>query len=197
MCLFIESIKLSDGKFFRLNYHQARLVSVFERFFKNYKPLNLSDILEKQDFPKNGLYKCRIVYDHQIRLLEFVPYTRREIKSLKLVETSIHTDGFKSENRAQIDTAFSQRGNCDDIIMLNNGFLSDASYSNIALWNGEKWFTPALPLIYGTQRAALLDAGKIIEKQIRKEDLQQFQRIRLFNAMVEFGETELEVIDNQ
>jgi 4-amino-4-deoxychorismate lyase len=85
------------------------------------------------------------------------------------------------------------RGNYDDIIMLNNGLLSDAWYSNIALWDGINWCTPTLPIIYGTQRAALLQSAKIIEKDISKEDLCIYSRIRLFNAMIEFGEIELDI----
>jgi 4-amino-4-deoxychorismate lyase len=192
MSRFIESIKLLDGQFYRLPFHQARVNGVFECFFPNTQPFDLELLLKSENFPKKGTYKCRIVFDSNIQLIEFVPYSRREIKSLKLVETQIEPTAYKSEQREKINEAYNQRANCDDIIMLNYGYLSDASYWNIALWDGKNWCTPTRPIIYGTQRAALLQSGKIIEKNILKENLLNYKRIRLFNAMVEFGEIELD-----
>lgn len=191
MSRFIESIKLLDGQFYRLPFHQDRVNGVFECFFPNIKPFDLVELLKNKNFPNKGIYKCRIVFESDIQLIEFVPYTRRDIKSLKLVETQIEPSTYKSEEREKINKAYNQRANCDDIIMLNHGYLSDASYWNIALWNGQNWYTPTRPIIYGTQRAALLHSGEIIEKNISKEDLLNYKYIRLFNAMIEFGEIEL------
>lgn len=193
MYRFIESIKLVDGQFYRLPFHQARIASVFEQFFTTEKQFDLSTILANENFPQKGIFKCRIVFDSQIQLIEFLPYSRREIKKLKLVETQIESMQFKSENREKLNEAYSKRGDCDDIIMLNYGLLSDASYANIALWDGKNWCTPTQPIIYGTQRAALLESGKIIEKNIRTADLNNYKRIRLFNAMIEFGVIELNI----
>ncbi len=195
MCQFIESIKLFDGQFYRLPFHQARVDSIFKRFFPTSNGFQLVQILGDKNFPEKGLFKCRIVFNQSIQLVDFVPYTKRKICTLKLVETQIEPTNYKSENREQITAAFAQKGNCDDILMLNNGFLSDASYYNTALWNGENWYTPHVPIIYGTQRAYLLQIGKIVEREIRKEDISSYKTIRLFNAMVEFGEIELDVKD--
>jgi 4-amino-4-deoxychorismate lyase len=193
MCQLIESIKLVDGIFFRLPLHQARVNMAFNDLFPTFRAINLTELLSKQEVPIKGNYKCRIVFDHTPQLIEFVPYTMREVKSLQLVETQIEPKHYKLENRDTLNHAFAMRGNCDDIIMLNNGLLSDAWYSNIALWDGINWCTPTLPIIYGTQRAALLQSAKVIEKDISKEDLCIYSRIRLFNAMIEFGEIELDI----
>jgi len=193
MCQFIESIKLLDGQFYRLPFHQVRVDGVFEHFFPSKKAFDLVKILTAENFPQIGLFKCRIVFNQSIQLIEFVPYTSRKIRSLQLIETQIEPTNFKSVKREDINMAFAQKGICDDVLMLNNGFLSDASYYNIALWNGEKWCTPRIPVIYGTQRSSLLNLGKIVEKEIRKEDISFYKTIRLFNAMVEFGEIELDV----
>ncbi len=193
MSRFIESIKVADGRFFRLPYHQARISAVFKQVFPGEKSFSLSEILQNTDYPHEGIFKCRIVFDKAIQTIEFAPYSRREIKSLKLVEAQIEPANYKAEERSKINDAFAQRGDCDDVIMLNNEFLSDTSYANIALWNGENWYTPTLPVIYGTQRAALLDAGELLEKQIHKKDLHHYKRIRIFNAMIEFGEIELDI----
>lgn len=192
MSRFIESIKLQDGQFYRLPFHQARVAEVFKTFFPNNKQIKLLELLESENIPLKGIFKCRVVFDSKIQLIEFVPYTPPKINSLMLVDTHIEPTRYKSENREKINKAFSKKQNCDDIIMLNNGCFSDASYMNIALWNGENWCTPAQPIIYGTQRAALLKSGKIIEENITKENFPAFKSIRLFNAMIEFGEIELD-----
>jgi len=48
-------------------------------------------------------------------------------------------------------------------------------------------------LIYGVNRANLLEEGKIFEKDIKLSDLQNYSAIRLFNALIEFGEIELNI----
>jgi 4-amino-4-deoxychorismate lyase len=45
----------------------------------------------------------------------------------------------------------------------------------------------------GTSRAALIADGQIVESDIRVMDLMNFKRIRLFNAMIAFGQLELDV----
>ena len=52
---------------------------------------------------------------------------------------------------------------------------------------------PTKPLIYGVNRAQLIDENKIIEKDIKPSDIKNFRSIRLFNAMIEFGEIELTI----
>ena len=195
MCRFIESIQLSDGKLHRLELHQARVNCVFADHFPNKIPFNLNELFCQQDLPQKGLYKCRIVFDNQIHTVEILPYSRREIRSLKLVDADIDSHPYKPEDRSKLNEAYTKRGDCDDILIVKNGYLTDSWYANIALWNGESWFTPAKPLIYGVQRAALLEVGKIKEKDILATELNEYQSICLFNAMIEFGELELSVND--
>ena len=55
------------------------------------------------------------------------------------------------------------------------------------------WYTPEAPLLKGTKRQQLLDQGMIYLDDIKYRDLQDFGSIRLFNAMIEFGEIEIPV----
>lgn len=54
------------------------------------------------------------------------------------------------------------------------------------------WLTPKHPLLLGTKRAYLLDKDIIKEADITVDDLMKAKKIRLFNAMIEFGEREVE-----
>jgi 4-amino-4-deoxychorismate lyase len=193
MSLFVESIKLKDGVFSRLKLHQERVNKAFDTNFPDEEPISIFEILNQYAIPQNGIYKCRIVYDADVRLVEIVPYVRREIKSLKLVVTNIETRTFKPENRTLYNEAFAQRGDCDDVLLVRNGLLTDTSYCNVALYDGENWFTPRVPLLYGVDRADLLASGKLIEKDIEVSELKDYTQIALFNAMIEFGELVLEI----
>ena len=193
MSLLFESIKLQDGQFVRLSYHQERVNKAFAALFPDDEPISLFDALSRHILPANGVCKCRVVYDDIVQSVEFTPYVRREIRSLKLVETTVESCEYKLEERSAFKTAFDQRGDCDDVILVKNGLLSDTSYSNIALFDGQEWHTPRVPLLYGTNRAQLLADGEIVEKDIAVADLKKYSQIALFNAMVEFGEVGLDV----
>lgn len=192
MYRFIESIQLNQGQFKRLDFHQARMNEVRKLFFPSKDSINLTGYLNNTDFPCDGLLKCRIVYDSEIRLVEFIPYSKREIHTLKLVNSDIESYPYKPENRTGYNLAFEQRANCDDVIIVRNGLLTDSSYCNIALFDGNCWVTPRTPLIHGVNRAELLVNKKIQEKDISVDDLKNYTQIALFNAMIEFGEIILE-----
>ena len=92
-----------------------------------------------------------------------------------------------------MNAAFASRGDCDDVLLLKNGYLTDTSFANIALFDGVNWYTPRIPLIYGVNRTQLIEHGILIEKDITSCDLVNFIRVSLFNAMNEFGSIELDI----
>ena len=189
----IESIKLQNGVFQRLKLHQERVNKAFEICFPDEKPFKLTEILCSETYPQEGTFKCRIVFDESQQEIEILPYNRREIKSLKLVDIQLETTEFKPENRTEIYAAFSKRDNCDDVLLIRNGFITDTSYCNVALFDGVGWFTPKFPLIYGVNRLELIQSGKIIEKEIPVLELINYKQIALFNAMIEFGEILMDI----
>lgn len=86
-----------------------------------------------------------------------------------------------------------QKGNCDEIIIVKHGLLTDTSFTNLAIYDGNHWITPKRPLLLGTKRAALLDKGIIQEADITLNDLRNAVKVSLFNAMIEFGEREVPI----
>jgi len=188
MCQFIESIKLMDGKLFRLELHQQRMNLIFDSFYPFEPKIDLSQLLHSENFPLEGFYKCRIVFDTKHRSIEFLPYKIPEINTLKIVEIDLPAVFYKSADREKINEAYKLRANCDDILMIRNNLITDSSYCNIAVFDGEKWLSPKTPLIYGVQRMELLRKQKISEKDIRIDSIYSYQSICLFNAMIEFGE---------
>jgi 4-amino-4-deoxychorismate lyase len=193
MCRFFESIKIKDGVVYRLKLHQERVNNAFAAGYPDEDILSLFEIINQSVIPQSGIYKCRIVYDSDLISFEIAPYVRREIKSLRMVDTDMESYLYKQEDRTLFNEAFAKRGECDDVLLVKNGLLTDTSYSNIALYDGTNWFTPRIPLLYGVNRAELLESGKLIEKDIAATELKNYKQIALFNAMIEFGELILPV----
>ncbi len=192
-CLFLETIHLEGGFFSALSYHQERMDRTRNHFFKHCEPLSLPLALMKSGaIPPKGCYKVRVIYGENIESIEFIPYEKRDINSLRLIESQIEYD-YKYERRAELNTLFQQKKKCDDILICKDGFITDTSIANVALLQDGIWYTPAEPLLQGTKRSALLHHGLIQEHSIHRDDLAQYSAIRIFNAMIEFGEIELPI----
>lgn len=192
-CRFLESIKLEDGFFSALSYHQARMDETRQHFYPEAPAISLPLALMKQSkIPPKGLYKARVLYSESIEEIEFVPYKPREIATLKLIEAECDY-AFKYEKRPVLNTLFQQKGKCDDILITQNGYLTDTTIANIALLKDGIWYTPEKPLLKGTKRAALLHHQLITEASLHQDQLGEFEAVRLFNAMIEFGEIELPI----
>lgn len=193
MSRLIESIKLESGRFLRLHYHQARIDRSLADLFQLKNAINLTTEIEKQAYPKTGLFKCRIVYAKQIESIEFLPYEPKKIESLKVVYDHAIDYSYKYQDRAAIDSLFNQRQFCDDVLIVKNGFVTDSSFSNIIFFDGYKWITPNTPLLKGTMRQFLIDTAEIKEQPVSVQDIPSFKSFRLINSMLGFDGPEIEV----
>lgn len=193
MSLLIESIYLKDGEFRNLKYHQARMESSSRELFGVSNKWTLENKLQSSEYPETGLYKVRVIYDTEVRQIEFVPYLPKPVQSLKRVSSDTINYGHKFENRQALNELYQQRGNCDDIIIVRSGFVTDASYANLIFRKGEEWFTPATFLLAGTMRAYLLDSHQIKSTEIRVEDVVKYESCKLINAMLGMDAPEIPV----
>jgi 4-amino-4-deoxychorismate lyase len=139
------------------------------------------------------LYKCRLVYDNTMCQVTFTPYSIKPVTRLKIIYSNAIEYAHKYEDRTSLTEAFAQRGDCDDIIIIKNDFITDSYYANLILLDGSTWYTPSQPLLKGTYRQYLLDHGKIKEAAIHVEDVLAFSHIRLINALLRFDGPELSV----
>lgn len=188
MYQLFETIKCKDGLLFNPEFHQARFEKAQNEYFGISLHINLIEEIEIPDFAKTGLFRCRVTYSKQIDKIEFIPHQYREIKSLKLVEDNEIDYSFKYADRKNLQRLFELRENCDDIIIVKNGYITDSFAANIVLFDGNKWLTPDTPLLPGTQRARLLKEEIIFEEKIKVNDLWNFEKIGLINALNNFQE---------
>lgn len=189
--IFLETIRLENGKFNALPHHQARMDKTRSyHFWEASSSLSLADALSQTEIPTEGCYRTRIVYGEAIEQIEYIPYQKRIISCLKLVEAEIDY-AFKYADRTHLNRLFEERGDCDDVLITQKGYLADTSIANIALLKNGIWWTPVTPLLKGTRRATLLEQNMINEAEIHHNRLAEFTHIRLFNALLAFGEIEL------
>lgn len=193
MSLLIESIRLHDGQFHNLFYHEQRMARALRSLFRKNEPVHLEEFLFNAPFPTDGLYKCRVVYDAQSMRKEFVSYEARKIRTVKIVEDDNISYPFKYADRDAINRLFAQRGTCDDVLIVRQGKVTDCSYSNIVFRRGNAWVTPSMPLLEGTMRQQLIDQNKIEAREIEKSDIRSFASFKLINAMLRFDGPEIDV----
>ena len=195
MSLLVESLKLKNGVVQNLEYHQMRMNRAMNELFSDAEKIDLAKAIR---VPKNcisGVFKVRVLYGSSIGKIEIEPYVFRTITSLKVVCHESVDYHLKYTDRQIIQQLFAQRENCDDIIIVKNGFATDSFAANLLFFDGKSWFTPNTPLLKGTKRQLLLDRGIISEKEIREDDISGFQKVGLINAMIDFEEMPIVLVE--
>lgn len=192
MCRFIETICINDGVIENLSAHNGRMNNTIRvHYGSSVMPVFLGDFITAEGC--KGRTRCRVEYTSAVEKVEYFPYSIREVKSLQLVNDDTAEYSFKYADRSVLDRNFALRGNADDVVIVRSGMLTDTSIANIALYKEGKWFTPKYPLLKGTRRAGLLAEGIIEEDIIMADSLHKYEKIRLFNAMISFGEVEMDI----
>lgn len=178
---FIESLKLVGERFSNIELHQQRIDLTSKMFSINSK-IELKDI-SIPNFNDDLVRKCRIIYSKDDFSVSFSEYKQRKIENLKVVFDDTIDYSYKFENRDRLNSLFEDRGGCSDIIIVKNGCLTDTSFSNIVLFDGDKYFTPSSFLLNGTMRQKLIRDKIIFEKEIKLEDIHSFKKLYLINAL--------------
>lgn len=189
MFRFFESILLKDGQMPLINFHAERLNVTMEVHFEEFAKIDLSKIIIIPCDCKSGIYKVKVTYGRFIESIEFQEYELKPHRKVKIIEDNNIDYRYKSVERTSLNSFLIENPDFDDVIFIKNGLLTDASYSNIALFDGKNWFTPESCLLEGVKRRSLLESGKIKKKEIRVNDLHDFSKIAFINAMRDFEMT--------
>ena len=180
--MFIETIKILDGKVYNIEWHNRRFNQTRLDIFGLDNSINLIKYINP---PPIGLFRCRIVYDIDIISIEYIPYSPKINKSFKIVQSNIEYK-YKYSNRDELNSLKDSANGYDDIIIEKNGLLTDTTIANIAFFDGSEWITPKTPLLRGTIREKLVNRGFLIPKDINSDDLKHFSNFALMNAMIGF-----------
>ena len=180
---FFESLCVLDGLLLHGEWHRLRFQKAYQNFFGHPPAF---DLLYPIDLPQKfcqGIVKLKISYNESSRKLNFQHYQMQQIQSLRLIPTDDLDYAYKFSAREKLDALFALREDCDDVLIVRKGWITDSSYANLVFFDGKEWWTPEEPLLEGTCRARLLADGSIKTTTLQVEDLKNFQGLKLINAM--------------
>lgn len=186
-----ETIRYYNGIAENLSFHQERVNHTLQTLKAKHLIQLQNCIYAAATLPpsNNTVYKCRVLYDLLGNYeIQFEPYSIKVIQTLSFHEMGENTYCHKFTNRNWLNEILHFSGT-DEVILTQNGFIKDASYANLAFFNGQDWFTPQDPLLLGTRRQALLNSGIIQAAPIALTDLHTFKQVKLINAMMLWEES--------
>ncbi len=184
MYLCLETIKVANKCFYNLEAHERRMNITRRLLYGARDTIVLEQVLNQEKNIPDVLSKCRILYDRTIHTIEFIPYKLPHISTLRCIEANELEYTYKYADRKLFDALKNQCAE-NEILIIKNGYVTDTSFSNIALYDGHQWITPSTPLLRGTKREQLLREKKIFEKLVPYEDLFKYKLVALINAMID------------
>lgn len=184
-----ETIALVDGQPQHPEWHQWRYEHTFLSLYKHKPAHHITENIQIPAAYCQGLHRMKISYNEQERSVAFAHYETKTIQTLKIIEDNKIRYNLKYTDRTRLDALFAQRGECDDILIVQNGLITDTSYCNIVFHDGKQWITPTTPLLPGTCRERLLSTGIICATPISIDNLYQMQKFVLINALRGFQES--------
>ena len=186
-----ETIRIDNGKILATEWHEERMKNARTACWNITEPLSLLDFIEIPEQFRKGTIRCKLLYGKDPGPVSFSPYQKRQIRKLKLIRNDGIDYHLKYTDRAIFDQLMACRENCDEIMIVKNGMITDTSISNLIFFDGEHWVTPRFPLLNGTCRQRLLTEGRIIEADIGINDLLNYSGLKLINAMRNPDEEEM------
>jgi len=184
--MLLETIKIENRLICNLEWHNARLNNSRNTLLGLQDSLDLSSIIKLPDDLGDDTYRCRVLYGQEIDEIQFIPHQSRMVKSLRMIHCNDIDYGYKFADRTKLEELFEMRGDCDEILIIKDGYITDTSISNIIFLQPDgRWLTPVTPLLKGTMRTYLLETGQIAEAVIRPEDLPLFTEARMINCMMD------------
>jgi 4-amino-4-deoxychorismate lyase len=185
MSLLFETIKVENRKLWHVGYHNARMNQARRELFGIEKMIDLNQIIQIPENVSNDIYKCRVTYEQDIVNIEFEKHIPRVVKTLKVITCNDIDYHHKYYNRSQLMELYRRREDCDDVLIIKDGLVTDTSFSNIIFWDGEQWITPATPLLKGTTRERLIRTGRVTVCKIARVELETFIKSRIINALTD------------
>lgn len=191
---YLETISVVNKKPLNLGYHQERIQEVFEEKFPQKKAWEIAKLIP--DILEEKWIKLRFIYNDISFKIELSPYHKKTIQKLIFVDIEQYEYPYKYEDRRFLYELLKLHPEYDEVIMVKNGLVTDATIGNIALEKNGKWYTPQYPLLNGTKRRKLLKEKILIPKNIKQEEIQEYDKIAIINAFLDLEESNILSVSN-
>ncbi len=193
MSRLIETVRIEQGSVGNPEYHVSRIHASSIALFGKLPRWDAEKVLAAVSSGVGACSRGRLLYDNEVCQVTVEPYTIRPVASLKVVTGNHIEYGHKYADRSAINALVNKRGDCDDVLIIKNGRVTDVSYANIIFRRHDTWVTPDTYLLNGTMRQYLLRTGRIIETPVYVDDLTKYSHFKLINAMLRLDAPESEV----
>lgn len=182
---FFETFKLLNSELCNTEFHLERVRKTQAAFFPEGR-FDINEVYDAlSDYPE-GLFKVRVNYDSAITDIRADLYEIQPHRKVGFLDIGDFDYSFKFADRSFFRESLERYPDCDDILFLKDGCLTDTTYCNLALFDGNEWVTPATFLLPGTKRAALIHSGALREASVTLQDLPGFEALAFINAMRDF-----------
>lgn len=200
----LESLKWTpDEGYWLLDYHLRRLRDSADYFDFLFDETRALTELERgaANLPRVA-HKARLLLarDGTLQFSAALLDAQAEPVRVVLAQTPVNArDKFlfhKTTRRAVYDAALAERGAADDVLLWNErGEITETCNANIVVQFGAEFFTPPIEcgLLGGTYRAFLLEQGKIQERVILWDELQDARALFRINSVRGWQEARLEI----
>jgi para-aminobenzoate synthetase/4-amino-4-deoxychorismate lyase len=188
-----ESILLEDGKYFLLPCHLERLRNSAGFYGFKFPAENVNSVLERISAAYfTGSFKLRVVLFRNGRIetdVSRIEIDDRERRVALATQPIDSTDRFlfhKTTRREFYNDQLVAQPDCDDIVFWNEkGEITESTIANVVVEIDGELFTPPVTagLLAGTFRNHLLAEGKIKERTITIEELEQAKQFFLINSV--------------
>lgn len=180
-----ETLSLINGKFQNLSFHQERMDHAFNDYLKVKPNFNLSDIVIPNEY-QQGIFRCRIDYNINKYEMQISPYTPRKIEQFQCVHVENFDYSFKFTDRKRLDSFKNLQKTNQEILIINNGKVSDCTIGNLLFLKNSRWYSPKDYLLKGTQLAYLLEQSLVELVTINTKDLLEYEAVMMINALNPF-----------
>lgn len=187
--LLFESIQIRDGIAQRLDLHEDRMDRSRKEIFGSSNRIRLGSIIDVPEDLLEGIVKCKVIYGETIGRIAFERYVPRKHVGSVIVEFNEPLDYQCKYTRRDLFDRLEQLHPGKAVILSINGLITDATYANLAFFDGERWLTPESYLLNGVMRQWLLGRRMIEEAEISLANLPRYQSVKLINAMLEWEES--------
>lgn len=185
MFLF-ESIRVNDGQVPLLNFHQQRIDLSYSNIFKKASTFNLKECIEPF-LKKDGIQKCRFIYDDKNYNVEVIDYQLIEPKRIGWLRIDPNFNySFKFFNRSFFNKIKEVYSHCDEIILIQNNEITDSTYCNLVVYLNGQWTLPTSYLLNGVERSRIISKYKFTIEPISIDNFLSAKEYKLINAMRPF-----------
>lgn len=183
-----ETICIANGKIQHDHYHELRFIASYTEHFGKEPGYSLLDGLIIPELSTSNTYKLKIRYNETGTSHTISIYHHKIPTTLRLIQHDTIHYHLKYSDRKSLDLLYTKRAGLDDVLIIKDGAVTDATYSNILFKNGLDILTPSTPLLKGTCRARLIAEKIIQETPVSVSDIHLFDHFQLINAMNDFDE---------